>query len=62
MGVEVVNARNCKELPVLDSLMEEDLGASVADELGPGFRCRKHTTKVASDIHPQHIHILGRPF
>ena len=29
MGVEVVNVQNCKELPVMESLMEEDLGASL---------------------------------
>ena len=28
MSVEVLNARNCKELPLLEGLMEEDLGAS----------------------------------
>ena len=33
----------------------------VADELGPGFRCGKRTTRVASGIHPQHIHI-GTPY
>ena len=31
---------------------------SVADGPGPSFRCGKRTTKVASDVHPQHIHVV----
>jgi len=30
MSIEIVNARNCKELPVLEGLVEENLGASLS--------------------------------